>query len=110
MKKPAKTNAERARSFRRRRAAAEKCLDCGKPIGVDGTKTRCRPCADNLAQTARERRESDPFYGKPGERKADAKWHAENDLPPGTELTPVQIPRGQPKETYNPVTKRFEIQ
>ena len=109
MRKPAKTNAERARSFRRRRAAAGKCL-CGQPIGVNGTKTRCRRCADNLAQTARKRRESDPYYGKPGERKADDKWLEDNTLPPGTEFTPVRIPHDQPTETYNPVTKQWENQ
>jgi len=102
MRKPAKTNAERARSFRRRRAAAGKCL-CGQPIGVNGTKTRCRRCADNLAESARERRES-------SERKEHDQWLKDNALPPGTEFTPVRIPHDQPTETYNPVTKQWENQ
>jgi hypothetical protein len=46
-----------ARARRERQREAGLCLNCGEPRGDNGTKTRCRNCADTQTAYARERRE-----------------------------------------------------
>lgn len=107
-KKLAKTNAQRQATFRRRRTNSERCIDCGKKIGPLGTKSRCRPCAEAHRERSADKRQNDPFYGKPKDRKEHQKWLEDNTLPSDFTFTPVVIPRGTPKEEFNPITKKWE--
>lgn len=51
-----KTGAERARKLRAIRRLKELCFTCGGPLGLTGTKTLCRPCADEMQDKAALRR------------------------------------------------------
>jgi hypothetical protein len=47
------TRADISRACRRRMREQGRCYCCGQGLGVNGTETMCRPCADRAAAVVR---------------------------------------------------------